>query len=131
MQNNTLEVVIKKTPISKNNYSNKDVKIVIDAGHGGQEIGAVGCLGHKEKNINLDVANRLKRILESHNFDVYMVRETDKYVSLEDRVKFAKEKGPEIQVALLDKSGSRAPEPPTLRAKEKFLTGGNNHVQQL
>lgn len=100
MQNNTLEIVIKKTPISKNNYSNKDVKIVIDAGHGGQEIGAVGCLGHKEKNINLDVANRLKRILESHNFDVYMVRETDKYVSLEDRVKFAKEKDALIFVSI-------------------------------
>lgn len=100
MQNNELEVIIKKVPISKNNYSNKNVKIVIDAGHGGQEIGAVGCLGHKEKYINLDVANRLKRILESHNFDVYMVRETDKYVSLEDRVKFAKDKDALIFVSI-------------------------------
>ena len=100
MQNNTLEVIFKKVPISKSTYSNKDVKIVIDAGHGGKEIGAIGCLGHREKNINLDVANRLKRILEFHNFDVYMVRDTDKFVSLEDRVKFAKEKDALIFISI-------------------------------
>ncbi|MCD8377668.1 MAG: N-acetylmuramoyl-L-alanine amidase, partial [Candidatus Gastranaerophilales bacterium] len=91
MQDGVLELIFKKNPLNKSTYTNRDVKIVIDAGHGGREIGAVGCLGHKEKNINLDVANRLKKILEFHNFDVYMVRETDKFVSLDDRVKFAKE----------------------------------------
>jgi len=100
MQNNILEVIFKKPPVTKANYSNKDVKIVIDAGHGGKETGAVGCLGHKEKNINLDVANKLRKILEFHKFDVYMVRDTDKFVSLEDRVKFAKEKDALIFISI-------------------------------
>lgn len=100
MQDNTLEVVFKKCPLNKSTYSNRDVKIVIDAGHGGSETGAVGCLGHKEKNINLDVAHRLKRILEFHNFDVYMTRENDKFVSLDDRVKFAKEKDALIFISI-------------------------------
>ena len=91
MKDNTLEIIFKKSPISKTSYSNKDVKIVIDPGHGGKETGAVGSLGHKEKKLNLDVALRLKKILELHNFDVYMTRETDKYIALEDRVKYAKD----------------------------------------
>ncbi|MCM1265126.1 MAG: N-acetylmuramoyl-L-alanine amidase [Candidatus Gastranaerophilales bacterium] len=100
MQDNTLEVVFKKCPINKSTYSNKDVKIVIDAGHGGSEIGAVGCLGHREKTINLDVALKLKKLLEFHNFDVYMVRENDKFVSLNDRVEFAKEKDALIFISI-------------------------------
>jgi N-acetylmuramoyl-L-alanine amidase len=92
MKDNSLEIVLKKCPISKNTYSNRDVVIVVDAGHGGKEIGAVGCLGHKEKDINLEIANRLKKLLELHNFQVYMTRDKDSFVSLDDRVKFGKEK---------------------------------------
>lgn len=100
MQDSTLEVIFKKCPLNKSTYSNKDVKIVIDPGHGGSEIGAVGCLGHREKTINLDVALRLKRILEFHHFDVYMTRETDKFVSLNERVEFAKEKDALIFISI-------------------------------
>lgn len=100
MRDKVLDVTFKKIPVTKTSYSNKDVKIVIDAGHGGREIGAVGSLGHKEKNINLEVSNKLKRILEVHKFDVYTTRDTDKYVSLDDRVKFAKEKDAFIYISI-------------------------------
>lgn len=100
MQNGILYVIFKSNPLTDTNYSNKNVKIVIDAGHGGKELGAVGCLGDKEKNINLDVALRLKKILEEHQFDVKLTRETDKYVSLEDRIKFAKDNDALIFVSI-------------------------------
>lgn len=90
MNNGKIDLEIKKPPFSKNNFSNKLVRVVIDAGHGGQEIGAVGCLGHKEKVLNLEVAQKLKRILEVNNFDVCMTRTTDEFVSLQQRVDYAK-----------------------------------------
>lgn len=89
MKDGIIDLIIKNPPITKLNYSNKNVKIVIDAGHGGSEIGAVGCLGHKEKNLNLEVAHKLKRILEANHFDVYMTREKDTFVSLQNRVDFS------------------------------------------
>ena len=89
MQNNILYITIKKSPINKN-YSNKDITIVIDAGHGGEERGAIGCLGDKEKDFNLDVALKLKKILEEHNFNVKLTRETDTFISLNDRINYAK-----------------------------------------
>ena len=67
------------------------MKIVIDAGHGGRELGAIGCLGHKEKTLNLEVALKLKKILEEHQYNVKLTRETDKYVSINDRIKFAQD----------------------------------------
>lgn len=100
MKDGVIDLVIKNTPISKTTYSNKNVKVVIDAGHGGSELGAVGCLGHKEKFINLDVANKLKRILEYHNFDVYMTREKDEFVSLQKRVDYAKDKDALIFISI-------------------------------
>jgi N-acetylmuramoyl-L-alanine amidase len=74
--------------------------IVIDAGHGGSENGAIGCLGDKEKLLNLDVALKLKKILEAHNFDVYLTRETDCFLSLNDRVKFAQDKDALIFISI-------------------------------
>ena len=67
----------------------KHLKIVIDAGHGGKEPGAVGCLGDIEKDMNLKIAKALKNELKSKGYDVVMTRKSDKYVSLNDRVNYA------------------------------------------
>ena len=91
MKNGVLYATVKKLPFDEANYSNKKVKIVIDPGHGGKEFGAIGCLGHKEKVLNLDVGLKLKKILEQHGFNVVMTRETDEFVSLNDRVKYAQD----------------------------------------
>ncbi len=100
MQNGILYLTFKNCPISKANYSNKNVKIVIDPGHGGSERGAIGCLGDIEKNYNLKVGLRLKKLLQEHNYDVIMTRETDKFISLNDRIKFAKDNDALIFVSI-------------------------------
>ena len=69
----------------------KDLTIIVDAGHGGSEKGALGCLGDEEKDINLKIAQELKDILVQKGFNVIMTRECDANVSLDDRVKLAKE----------------------------------------
>ncbi|MCD7923108.1 MAG: N-acetylmuramoyl-L-alanine amidase [Clostridiales bacterium] len=51
--------------------------IVIDAGHGGDDPGKVGVSGTNEKDINLEIACRLRDILEEQGFEIVMTREED------------------------------------------------------
>ena len=55
-----------------------DQVILVDAGHGGVDSGMVGIGGLKEKGINLDIAMKLKTILEKKGLAVVMTREEDK-----------------------------------------------------
>ena len=64
----------------------KGIKITIDAGHGGKEYGATGCLGDKEKNIVLKIANYLKEELNELGANVIMTRDDDSYMNLYERV---------------------------------------------
>ena len=52
--------------------------ILVDAGHGGIDSGMVGIEGLKEKGINLEIAIKLKAVLEKRGFTVMMTREEDK-----------------------------------------------------
>lgn len=51
--------------------------IVIDAGHGGEDSGAIANDGTLEKDINLDIAQRLNNMLRSSGFKTIMTREDD------------------------------------------------------
>ena len=62
--------------------------VVIDAGHGGHDPGAV-YMDVKEKDINLDMALKLEELLNSAGIKTYMIRKEDVYVSLRDRTDFA------------------------------------------
>jgi len=64
-------------------------RIIIDAGHGGHDPGAMaGTL--REKDITLDVARKLRSILqEQYDFEVLMTRDSDVFVALEERTAFA------------------------------------------
>ena len=77
-----------------------NLTITIDAGHGGTEKGAIGCLGDKEKDINLKIAQELKNILSCLGANVIMTRECDANVSLDDRVKFAQENDTNIFLSI-------------------------------
>ncbi len=52
--------------------------VVVDAGHGGNDPGKVGVDGSLEKDINLEIANRVRRFLEQEDVEVLMTREGDK-----------------------------------------------------
>ena len=54
----------------------EQVCIVLDAGHGGDDPGKIGINGSKEKDINLAIAQRVKRYLEAEGIKVVMTRET-------------------------------------------------------
>ena len=78
----------------------RDITIVIDPGHGGNEKGAVSCLRNYEKDINLKIALYLYKELSRKGANVYMTRFTDEFVSLNDRVKFSNEKNADIFISI-------------------------------
>lgn len=51
--------------------------VIVDAGHGGDDGGAIGIDGTVEKNINLDIALKLEKILKFYGFNVIMTRTQD------------------------------------------------------
>ncbi|MDR0915379.1 MAG: N-acetylmuramoyl-L-alanine amidase [Endomicrobium sp.] len=78
--------------INNATFHNKKKKkvIVIDAGHGGQDSGAIGITGTKEKDINLLIAKELKKIFEKHTiYKIILTRSNDKFISLENRISIA------------------------------------------
>ncbi|PCN42453.1 N-acetylmuramoyl-L-alanine amidase [Brevibacillus laterosporus] len=66
--------------------------IVVDAGHGGHDVGAKGTVGNYEKDFTLSVANRLVEYLKQHKeFQVIATRSTDTYLTLKERTDIANE----------------------------------------
>lgn len=65
--------------------------VVIDAGHGGNDPGKIAVNGGLEKDINLEIAGRLKWYLEQSGIQVVMTRETDEglYTAADSRKKIA------------------------------------------
>jgi len=63
--------------------------IVIDAGHGGKDRGTMAPFGMDEKEIVLDVAKRLRDLLEGIGIKVIMTRDTDDFISLPERTAIA------------------------------------------
>ena len=74
-------------------------KIVLDAGHGGTDYGAIR-EGINEKDITLEIVQRVDAILRSKGYKVALVRSDDTFVSLEDRVSFSEAEEPEIFVSV-------------------------------
>lgn len=77
-------------------------RIVIDAGHGGKDSGAIGINGILEKDVVLDIANAiLKQNSELINpLDIYLNRYNDTLISLSDRTKLAKALKADLFVSL-------------------------------
>ncbi|MBW2243553.1 MAG: N-acetylmuramoyl-L-alanine amidase [Deltaproteobacteria bacterium] len=74
--------------------------VVIDPGHGGDDPGAVGVGGVREKDVTLRLARELALRLRERGFQVFLTRERDQKVSLEARTAFAEGKGADVFVSI-------------------------------
>jgi N-acetylmuramoyl-L-alanine amidase len=74
--------------------------IVIDPGHGGKDSGAIGCCKYKEKDIVLGISKRVKKILKSRGFRVYMTRDKNIFIDLKDRTHFANIKNADLFISI-------------------------------
>ena len=85
--------------------------VVIDPGHGGADPGKIGINDAKEKDINLQVAKRVKKLLEDKGVKVIMTREKDQMLSegstgskkvqdMKERVKLINDTAPDLAVSI-------------------------------
>lgn len=80
----------------------KGATIMLDPGHGGKDTGTLGLLGTKysEKQLVLSISLELRKKLEALGATVVMTRETDKDVSLQERVQMSKKVAPHLFVSI-------------------------------
>jgi len=81
-----INLEIKNMEDEKEDSRLTDYKVVIDAGHGGEDVGATGASGQYEKNFTLSVAKKVSKLLEQNpHIQVYMTRSDDSFISQESR----------------------------------------------
>lgn len=82
-----LAALIQKTTRPQNEKIARLATIVIDAGHGGEDPGALGRHGSREKDVTLSIARRLKALVDAEpNMRALLTRDGDYYLSLQARV---------------------------------------------
>jgi N-acetylmuramoyl-L-alanine amidase len=64
----------------------KDFVLILDAGHGGSQYGAVGAGGYYEKDLTLQVVNEIKSVAEKRGVQTILTRSDDSYLDLRGRV---------------------------------------------
>jgi len=75
-------------------------KIVVDPGHGGKDTGTSTPGGLAEKEVTLDIAVRLRHLLEQAAFEVVMTRDKDETVPLRQRTALANAQGADLFVSI-------------------------------
>jgi len=76
-------------------------RIVLDPGHGGHDPGAVGPNNLYEKDVVLDIALKLKKILaHDPNYEIFLTRETDVFIPLEQRTAIANSRKADLFVSI-------------------------------
>jgi len=101
-------VITLRTPLGKNAIRIEDVKsrwkldtVILDAGHGGKDPGTLSRFGVKEKDIVLDIAKRIGRLLETTtNIKVVYTREEDVFIPLRRRAEIANENNGKVFISI-------------------------------
>jgi N-acetylmuramoyl-L-alanine amidase len=75
-------------------------RVIIDAGHGGNDPGATSLMNFREKDITLDIAARLEKLLRLNGFDVVATRDDDRLIPLRDRARIANESNGDIFISI-------------------------------
>lgn len=81
-------------------YRFRRYTVVVDPGHGGKDGGAVGYQRRKEKDAVLAVAKQLKKVLRKRGFNVYLTRESDIFIPLKKRTRYANKKQADFFISI-------------------------------
>lgn len=116
---------------SENVQAGKDI-VVIDAGHGGHDPGKVGVNDALEKDINLQIAQKVKTHLEKNGIQVIMTREDDvmedtKLEDMKKRVALINEIKPAITVSIHQNSYSDA----SVKGAQVFYYAGSEVSKEV
>ncbi|WP_193015638.1 N-acetylmuramoyl-L-alanine amidase [Proteus sp. FME41] len=94
-------VVKPRTPPSKPQAGSRQIIIAIDAGHGGQDPGAIGQKGNREKDVTLSVARKLEaRLRNDPMFKPVLTRSGDYFISVAGRSEVARKQSANMLVSI-------------------------------
>jgi len=85
---------------STNSYNGKTIIVVIDAGHGGNDNGALSANGLKEKDITLSIAKKVVALNSNDHFRILLSRDKDQTISVRNRVHFAQDHSADLFVSI-------------------------------
>ena len=98
-QNNQKEV--SQVITQADNKRSKDVVIAIDAGHGGEDPGAMGPRGVREKDVTLQIAKNLANLInQEYGMKAVLIREGDYFLRLRSRIEKAREHKADLFVSI-------------------------------
>ncbi|MGN6604143.1 MAG: N-acetylmuramoyl-L-alanine amidase [Ginsengibacter sp.] len=83
-----------------NLYKGKTITVVIDAGHGGDDNGAISNDGIKEKDVTLAIAKKIAESNVNPQIQILLSRKDDYPLSVKDRVEFAESNGADLFISL-------------------------------
>jgi len=88
---------IKSSPV----LPRRDIVIAIDAGHGGQDPGAIGPRGTREKDVVLQISKRLETLVNNEpGMQAFMTRDRDIFLTLRQRIQRAKQNGADMFISI-------------------------------
>lgn len=94
-------VITVKTVADKVTHNKRDIIVAIDAGHGGEDPGAVGYRRTKEKVVVLKIAKKLAALLEAEpGYKPYLTRTGDYYVPLRERTRKARDANADLFISI-------------------------------
>ncbi len=92
---------VQKTAPAASRYKSKTLVIAVDAGHGGKDPGATGYAGTREKDVVLQISQRLVRLINAEKgMRAVMTRDSDKYLTLRGRIKKARKNKADIFISI-------------------------------
>ena len=87
----------------------RDVSVLIDAGHGGEEPGATSASGLEEADVNLDVAQRLERWLSDRGISAALTRTADYRIAIVARAEIASALQPDLFISIHHNAAAAGP----------------------
>lgn len=102
--------------------------VTIDAGHGGRDTGAIGPTGLLEKDVVLDIAQRVRELLVRAGIRAIMTREADVFVELADRPRVARQQGATVFVSIHANASTR---PSANGSETYYLTPQSQVLAQM
>ncbi|MBK7858322.1 MAG: N-acetylmuramoyl-L-alanine amidase [Archangiaceae bacterium] len=75
-------------------------RVILDAGHGGHDTGAIGKGGTQEKDVALAITLKLRRLLTEAGLEVLLTRDDDTFVPLEGRTRFANQRKGDLFISV-------------------------------
>lgn len=98
--NSVAQVAVEQKKVTKKASKGKKITVVIDAGHGGQDPGAIGRYKTKEKDVTLKYAKFIARRLQKDGFKVILTRDSDTFLKLHERIDFAMQEAADIFISI-------------------------------